>query len=307
MRKMRSTCIALALGLAGTAHAIVSGQVDDFESGGTQGWGDGLATSPNPPTVVLDGGPLGAGDAFLRLRGRGGTGAGSKPTAFNEAQWSGNYTAAGVTRISADLNNVGPNAVHLRFQLITTAGKNFVTPAVILPSGSGWTAASWPVDAASLISVDVVPGDPAVARTQVTQLRLFHAPQPAQSNSAPAIVADYGIDNIRAEGALADRDSDGVPDASDNCPFFANLLQLDTDGNGRGNACECGDQSGDGTVDVLDLVAINLAIFNPVLRTPLCDANGDGNCDVADIVGANLEIFSAGSTSTCQAQPEPGP
>jgi hypothetical protein len=60
-------------------------------------------------------------------------------------------------------------------------------------------------------------------------------------------------------------------------------------------------------VDVLDLVAINLAIFDPVRRTPLCDANGDDQCDVGDIVAANLEIFSQGNTSTCNAQPEPGP
>jgi hypothetical protein len=305
MRKLRLTCIALALGLAGSANAVVLGQVDDFESG-LQGWGDGAAANPNPPSVVADGGPLGAGDAFLRLRGRGGFGAGSKPTAFNRAQWTGSYTAAGVTRISADLNNTGANAVHLRFELFSAAG-NFVTSAFILPAGSGWVHTTWQVDAASLIPLPGA-GDPALALAAITELRIFHAPNAVGSNSAPAIVADYGVDNIRAEGAVvADRDSDGVPDGADNCPFTANADQLDSDDNGRGDACECGDQNGDGTVDVLDLVAINLAIFNPILVTPLCDANGDGDCNVADIVGANLEIFSQGSTSVCAAQPEPQP
>jgi hypothetical protein len=53
---------------------------------------------------------------------------------------------------------------------------------------------------------------------------------------------------------------------------------------------------------VADLVAINRAIFDPTLVTPLCDGNGDGSCNVADILAANLEIFSPGHTSTCARQ-----
>jgi hypothetical protein len=101
----------------------------------------------------------------------------------------------------------------------------------------------------------------------------------------------------------SDGDGDGIPDAADLCPHAADPAQVDTDGNGRGDACECGDQNGDGTVDVRDLTAINLAIFNPALATSLCDANGDAQCDVGDIVATNREIFSAGETSTCARQP----
>ena len=101
---------------------------------------------------------------------------------------------------------------------------------------------------------------------------------------------------------LADRDGDGIPDASDNCPYYANPNQSDVDQNGRGDLCECSDQNGDGRVDVRDLVAINLAIFNPALATPLCDGNNDGSCDVRDIIAANRSIFSP-KTSTCARQP----
>ena len=83
-------------------------------------------------------------------------------------------------------------------------------------------------------------------------------------------------------------DGDAVAPALDNCPFFANPAQSDTDGDGRGNECECGDQSGDGRNSIIDLVAINSAIFN-ASATPLCDGNGDGLCDVSDIVAANLD------------------
>jgi hypothetical protein len=58
---------------------------------------------------------------------------------------------------------------------------------------------------------------------------------------------------------------------------------------------------------VRDVVAINVALFNPALVSPLCDTNGDGRCTVSDIVGANLEIFSPGSTAICGRQPVPGP
>jgi hypothetical protein len=310
MRRVRLAACALAavLGWAGTASAVALNQVDDFEDGTTRGWSSGTGGSPNPPANVPDGGPQGAGDAFLRVRGSGQPlAAGGKPTVFNTAQWAGNYSAAGVSRISADVRNTGPTQVDLRLQLTSTLGTHFVTAPVMVPSGSNWVRATWSVAAANLIPADAVPGDPAQTLANVAELRVFHGPDPTVSTEAPAILAEYGLDNIRAEAAVADRDGDGVPDASDNCPFLANPAQTDTNANRRGNACECGDQNGDGRVDVLDLVAINVAIFNPSLRTPLCDANNDDNCSVNDIVAANLEIFSPGSTSTCAAQPVPGP
>jgi syndecan 4 len=105
----------------------------------------------------------------------------------------------------------------------------------------------------------------------------------------------------------ANADGDALCNAADNCPFFASANAADTDLDGRGNACECTDQNGDGRNTVSDLVAINLAIFNPALVTPLCDGNGDTLCNVLDIVAANIEIFSPTSTSTCARQPVPGP
>jgi hypothetical protein len=103
-----------------------------------------------------------------------------------------------------------------------------------------------------------------------------------------------------------DADGDGFVNRLDNCPFFAQQSLLDSDGDGRGDECECGDQNGDGHNSVEDLVAIHLALFAPGLATPLCDGNGDGRCDVADLVAANRELFSP-KTSTCGRQPIPGP
>jgi hypothetical protein len=89
----------------------------------------------------------------------------------------------------------------------------------------------------------------------------------------------------------------------DNCPFVTNPFQENSDGQPRGDACLCGDQNGDGVVDVGDILAINAAIFNPAQVTPLCDTNLDGACDIQDILGANAEIFSSGETAICAEQP----
>jgi hypothetical protein len=103
----------------------------------------------------------------------------------------------------------------------------------------------------------------------------------------------------------ANADGDAFCNAADNCPFFATANLTDSDSDGRGDACECTDQDGDGLNTVTDLVAINLAIFNPALVTPLCDGTGEGACDVNDIIAANVEIFSPTNTSICPHQPVP--
>jgi hypothetical protein len=103
--------------------------------------------------------------------------------------------------------------------------------------------------------------------------------------------------------ALPDADGDGTPNGLDVCPYFGSPNQTDTDKNGIGNVCECGDQNQDGTVNVLDLSAINRAIFDASKVTPLCDANNDGLCNVSDIVAANIKIF--GRPAYCSRYPLP--
>jgi hypothetical protein len=131
-------------------------------------------------------------------------------------------------------------------------------------------------------------------------------PNPAHGPWRRIDAQTIGAD-IRTLPVVADMDGDGFADEEDNCPVFAQEDQADADEDGRGDACECTDQNGDGFNTVSDLVAINTAIFNPLLATPLCDGNNDDECNVNDIIAANVEIFSAGSTSTCGRQPLPGP
>ncbi len=101
----------------------------------------------------------------------------------------------------------------------------------------------------------------------------------------------------------ADRDGDGIPDAEDLCPDYASADNADADGNGIGNVCECGDQNGDGLVDVSDILDINATIFGLLPVSPLCDANDDGACNIGDILAVNARIF--GAQAFCARYPAP--
>jgi cysteine-rich repeat protein len=132
-------------------------------------------------------------------------------------------------------------------------------------------------------------------------------------------VSNYGLDH------RYDNDCNGTQDFTDLCPFLTEWDQnLDTNGDCpgpacRGNECECGDvvggpnlptggpfRTGDGIVTVSDLVATNIAIFNPLdstLRSLLNDTNNDVDVTVSDIVGTNIEIFRPDSSVCRQITP----
>jgi hypothetical protein len=92
-----------------------------------------------------------------------------------------------------------------------------------------------------------------------------------------------------------DVDADAVLNAADNCPFVANAGQEDAGGvgsgsprNGVGDACECGDVNGDGSVTIADASDIARALLSPptaaLARPALCDVGGGAACTLADAV-----------------------
>lgn len=89
---------------------------------------------------------------------------------------------------------------------------------------------------------------------------------------------DSGVvgDNPCPDGTSANCD--------DNCPNVGNASQVDTNGNGRGNACECGDATGDGNVNVADARDNMLAVLGQKGFGNLCETTGNdpANCNVAD-------------------------
>jgi hypothetical protein len=104
-------------------------------------------------------------------------------------------------------------------------------------------------------------------------------------------VARAGL--VPAGQTASDWDADGVPDAGDNCPYAANPGQEDGGGintstpNGVGDACECGDVSGNGRINGQDANAIRRqglgSTPNPLFVTACnCDVSGNGACNGQD-------------------------
>jgi hypothetical protein len=194
----------LVASLAVPARAVVVGQIDTFEDGTTQGWTAGglLGVPPFPPTNISTGGPAGAGDNYLQLTAIGGDGPGSRLSAFNLSQWAGDYIAAGVTLISLDVRNFGPDDAFVRLLFadpVAGPPSNIaITDAVFLPAGGDWTSILFAVDPASLIPVL---GNATTALSNATELRIFHSPAPnfpPPPTGPPPVNLVLGVDNIRA-------------------------------------------------------------------------------------------------------------
>jgi hypothetical protein len=95
-----------------------------------------------------------------------------------------------------------------------------------------------------------------------------------------------------APGDPWDRECDGAINSCDVCPFVSDPDQRDTGGiatstpDGIGNACQCGDVTGNGIVNGQDAIAIKryaLGLPSPTFLVPgNCDVTGNGACNGQD-------------------------
>lgn len=111
--------------------------------------------------------------------------------------------------------------------------------------------------------------------------------------------------------AILDIDNDGVADSLDNCPSTPNPDQSDNGGlnstiaDGIGDACQCGDINGDGTITNTDSILIKrfiLSLPSP-FRADFCDINGDAQCTNTDAILIQRAILNLppGIQQTCTA------
>ncbi|MFL0798163.1 MAG: PHB depolymerase family esterase [Cellvibrionaceae bacterium] len=94
----------------------------------------------------------------------------------------------------------------------------------------------------------------------------------------PKWIAKWFFDNnMRVERTVQDADEDGVADAIDNCPNTYNPSQVDSDGDGIGDACQGGntDTDDDGVNDDVDNCPFD---YNPEQT----DSDGDNVGDICD-------------------------
>jgi hypothetical protein len=150
-------------------------------------------------------------------------------------------------------------------EFIAKVGVDPGTDWIYLASGTvaptPWrTAVTTPVDALATIAVS----DTGVIVSSLTQ-------------------ADYDALKATIVPSL-DTDGDGIPDYQDNCKLVANPTQLDSDGDGYGNACDA-DLNNSGAVTAADFAIMRAALGQPASASPTAaaaDMNGSGTVTAAD-------------------------
>ncbi len=192
--------VVLLFSTAGQASPTF-GQVDDFEDGTTQNWMVGLA-NPFVPVNIPTGGPAGMDDNYMQIQSDPDVGlAGSNLGVFNTAQWTGNFTAAGVTAVEVDMANFGAVPLEMRVFLCGPTGcftDGFSTTlAQALPADGVWHSLVFDISPAAFTAVGGI--DPVAALQGVTQFMFRHdAGEPSGAGGSTEVEALVGVDNVQA-------------------------------------------------------------------------------------------------------------
>ena len=104
---------------------------------------------------------------------------------------------------------------------------------------------------------------------------------------------------------IGDTDQDGVPDADDNCALVPNSDQLDSNDDGIGDVCQCGDVNGDGAITGVDIAGTALCANGSIAcDSSVVDADGDQATTNLDVPGVVSAVNGAISTAEllCEAR-----
>jgi hypothetical protein len=195
------TAVLFAAGFPSQTAALVIGQTNTFQDLTTDGWFAGGLGPPGqhppvPPQVVANGGPGGAGDAFLQITGTGALNApGGRVVAIGGTQWAGNYSALAPVAIAMDLRNLGQNPLTVRLLLEDPQGappsdEGVTTLGISLPVGGPWQHAQFLINPGALTMLG---GNPNALLANTTLLRIIHSPTAADAVDVAGVL---GVDNI---------------------------------------------------------------------------------------------------------------
>ena len=202
MKLTRYTLAMIAMGLllfAGSAKAIILGQIDDFEDGTLQNWANGGEVGAPPVLNIDTGGPAGVGDNFMEVAAVG-SGPGQFLTVFNRSQWLGNYLATGVTAIEMDLRNLGKVDLTIRLGFKDAAepgASGYVSQGFTLAPGGDWQHVIFLINPATMTAV----GSPDAFNTffadGIQETRIINE-MGTDSLNGDAVTGQLGVDNIHA-------------------------------------------------------------------------------------------------------------
>lgn len=215
MRPVLASCalatVAMFAGPSVGRAQITAGQTDTFQSGTVLGWQQG-AGAPGP--TLQDGGPAGAGDFYMQVTATGGFGAGSRLTVFNQAQWKGDYIAAGVNAIEMDVRAPATNSGSLSYRIAfrNAGGIGYVsTTPFTVPADGVWRKATFAVTPEAMTAVNA-PAPFNDFMTNPGELRLIHGNN--ISLNGDAFAGAVGVDNIKALGAPIPEPTGGLAAAA---------------------------------------------------------------------------------------------
>jgi hypothetical protein len=183
--------LALAAAMAASAQAVVIGATANFQDMTLQGW-EGAG-----PTVVPNGGPTGAGDAYMSLTSIGGNGPESRLATDNGGtDWTGNYLTAGVTTVEADFLNLGAVPLSIRAVFFNGQVSRYTSKiASPLPVDGLWHHFVFAIDPTSV--TQVIGTDPYnVLFSNMSSLMFRHQAGNPDFGGTP-IASSMGVDNIR--------------------------------------------------------------------------------------------------------------
>jgi hypothetical protein len=195
----------------------------------------------------VGGGFAGADDRFVLVQSIGVGGLDSRMIFFNTGQWTGDYVAAGVTRIEGRMRNSGAEDLFMRIAIDAGGGLQYgSTTAIQLPRDGIWHPVAFDLTPSAMKSVGFASGTLETALQSVVALRILSARLDAAFRGDFVTGGELGVDDLRAMTLPGDADRDGRV-------TFVDFQRLELGfGATAGATWDQGDFNFDGRVDFSD-------------------------------------------------------